>query len=244
MHSKLRPALDFLQTAQSLSTLSALDAQFAAVIAPFGFDVFQYTHLATPGRPLTPKTLFGRPAPQWNDRYRTEQLFHRDPALRTIFSKARPFTWSDVRGEDYAHDDLMIFEEAAELGLREGLVVPVHGPHGSVAGLQLAGGDCDLDPAVRPTLHALCMMYAALGLPLSELAGAPQPRRAFSAREKECLLWSARGKSDWDIGMILGLAERTVSMHCDRARARVGARTRVQALALALKLGWIGADEI
>jgi DNA-binding CsgD family transcriptional regulator len=188
--------------------------------------------------------LFGRPSSTWNAVYREGRLYQRDPALRAIFSQFRPFTWSDVKQGCADPADLKIFSEAAALDFREGLVVPVHGPHGSVGGLQMSGAHCDLDPAVRPSLHAMGMMYASLGLPLSEAALDSRPRRGFSAREKECLLWAARGKSDWDTGMILGLAERTVSMHCDRARARVGGRTRLQALAIALKLGWITADEI
>ena len=68
------------------------------------------------------------------------------------------------------------------------------------------GAAPDLDPQLRPTLHALGMMYGALGLPLNELAAEHRPKRGLSPREKECLLWAARGKSDWDIGMILGLS--------------------------------------
>jgi DNA-binding CsgD family transcriptional regulator len=244
MNSKLRPALDFLQSAQATTSLAALNETFEAVIAPFGFNVFQYTHLATPGQPLRPKMLFGRPNVHWNKRYGEGLLYRRDPALNALFSQLRPFTWSDIRASERLQGELGIFNDAAEFDLREGLVVPVHGPHGSVAGLQLVGATPDLDPGLRPTLHALGVMYGALGLPLSEAGEEPLKRRGFSAREKECLLWAARGKSDWDTGMILGLAERTVSMHCDRARARVGARTRLQALATALKLGWITAEEI
>jgi DNA-binding CsgD family transcriptional regulator len=244
MHASLRPALEFLQNAQDVTSLDALNRRFAEVVEPFGFSMFQYCHLATPGQPLLPRMLFGRPDERWNQCYRQQRMFKRDPALNAIFSNARPFTWSDIRRNATLDVDCRIFDEAAELGLCEGLVIPIHGPHGSVAGLQVVGGEPNLDPALRPTLHALGLMYGALGLPLSELDADRTPKRGLSPREKECLLWAARGKSDWDTGMILGLSERTVSMHCDRARARLGARTRIQALATALRLGWITADEI
>jgi LuxR family quorum sensing-dependent transcriptional regulator len=244
MQESLRRALEFLQNAQDVTSLEALTARFGEVVEPYGFSMFQYCHLATPGQPLMPKTLFGKPDTRWNQRYREGRLFKRDPALSAIFANTRPFTWSDIRATASLEVDCRVFDDAAELGLHEGLVIPIHGPHGSVAGLQIVGADPDLDPALRPTLHALGMMYGTLGLPLSELAGERAPKRGLSPREKECLLWAARGKSDWDTGMILGLSERTVSMHCDRARARLGARTRIQALATALRLGWITADEI
>ncbi|WP_354130838.1 MULTISPECIES: helix-turn-helix domain-containing protein [unclassified Bradyrhizobium] len=44
----------------------------------------------------------------------------------------------------------------------------------------------------------------------------------LSPREYECLEWSARGKSAGEIGIILGIAERTAGFHLDNARANSG----------------------
>ncbi|MBX2881042.1 MAG: LuxR C-terminal-related transcriptional regulator, partial [Granulosicoccus sp.] len=35
----------------------------------------------------------------------------------------------------------------------------------------------------------------------------------LSAREAECLTWTAKGKTSWEIAVILGIAESTVSFH-------------------------------
>ena len=37
-----------------------------------------------------------------------------------------------------------------------------------------------------------------------------------------CLLLAMQGKSDWDIGQILGLSPETVNQHFDMARSRFG----------------------
>jgi DNA-binding CsgD family transcriptional regulator len=34
---------------------------------------------------------------------------------------------------------------------------------------------------------------------------------SLSEREKACLLWTARGKSSWEIGRILSISENTVA---------------------------------
>lgn len=62
---------------------------------------------------------------------------------------------------------------------------------------------------------------------------------ALSERELECLQWAARGKSSSDIGVILGLSPRTVDSYLERAATKLGVRTRIEAVALAVCWGLI-----
>lgn len=59
----------------------------------------------------------------------------------------------------------------------------------------------------------------------------------LTPRELECLLWCAEGKSYWDTAVILGIAERTVSFHMERARNKLDAATNAHAVARALRAG-------
>lgn len=59
----------------------------------------------------------------------------------------------------------------------------------------------------------------------------------LTTRQRECLEWAQAGKSSSDIGLILGLSRRTVDEHLGDALDRLGVRTRVQAVAAAIKLG-------
>ena len=49
-------------------------------------------------------------------------------------------------------------------------------------------------------------------------------------REVETLTWVARGKTSAEIAEILGLTKRTVDIHIDNARTKLGAATRTQAV--------------
>jgi DNA-binding response OmpR family regulator len=49
-------------------------------------------------------------------------------------------------------------------------------------------------------------------------------------REAEILTWAARGKTSAQIAVMLGLAKRTIDFHLDNARAKLGARTRTEAV--------------
>jgi len=61
----------------------------------------------------------------------------------------------------------------------------------------------------------------------------------LSAREKEVLTWVGRGKTSGEIAIILGLSERTVNFHCDRAMKRLNVVNRTQAVATAIWQGSI-----
>ena len=56
----------------------------------------------------------------------------------------------------------------------------------------------------------------------------------LTAREAEVLLWIASGKSNRDIGEILGLSPRTVNKHLEQVYAKLGVENRTAAAALAL----------
>ena len=43
----------------------------------------------------------------------------------------------------------------------------------------------------------------------------PDPRITLSRREQETLQWAAEGKTEWEIGRILGLSEHTASNRAD-----------------------------
>jgi len=65
--------------------------------------------------------------------------------------------------------------------------------------------------------------------------------RPLSNRELECLRWVCRGKSSRDIGTILGLSARTVDSYVASAMAKLQAKTRLEAVAVAVGFGYIEA---
>jgi DNA-binding CsgD family transcriptional regulator len=52
-----------------------------------------------------------------------------------------------------------------------------------------------------------------------------------SARELDCLRWTAAGKSAWEASIILGISERTVRFHLNSAREKLNCTTTTQAVA-------------
>ncbi|ARQ13317.1 response regulator domain-containing protein (plasmid) [Rhizobium etli] len=61
----------------------------------------------------------------------------------------------------------------------------------------------------------------------------------LSSRERECILWVARGKSSWDIGHILGISDNTVNFHIKNAMRKLEVSSRTVAAVKALNSGII-----
>jgi DNA-binding CsgD family transcriptional regulator len=59
-------------------------------------------------------------------------------------------------------------------------------------------------------------------------------------RKRECVIWAARGKSDWEIARILGISDQTVIEHLKHARERYGVGRRTLLAVHALFDGTIG----
>lgn len=55
-----------------------------------------------------------------------------------------------------------------------------------------------------------------------------------SARELDCLKWTAAGKTAWEASVILGISERTVRFHLNAAREKLKCTTTTQAVAKAI----------
>jgi DNA-binding CsgD family transcriptional regulator len=56
----------------------------------------------------------------------------------------------------------------------------------------------------------------------------------ISARELDCLKWTAAGKTAWEASVILGISERTVRFHLNVAREKLNCTTTTQAVAKAV----------
>ena len=61
-------------------------------------------------------------------------------------------------------------------------------------------------------------------------AQAHEPPRGpqLTPRQRDCVVLVAQGKSDWEIGQLLGISESTVHKHIEDAKRRFGVSTRIQ----------------
>jgi LuxR family quorum-sensing system transcriptional regulator CciR len=130
--------------------------------------------------------------------------------------------------------------EAAETGLKNGVSVPLHGPWGRVAVVSFASPFNDMHPKAQ--LDRLGALASQFHVAFTSLGGGVRRDLRtvdLSPREKDCLRWTAQGKSSWDIGMILTISENTVNFHVKNAIRKLDATNRIVAVVKAIRLGLI-----
>jgi DNA-binding CsgD family transcriptional regulator len=90
----------------------------------------------------------------------------------------------------------------------------------------------------RSHLFGTFVQSAALNL-LNIEPRQTNPTMHLSRREYECLQWAAEGKTAWETGMILSIAEGSVAKVLAAALRKLECATKPQAVVKALRLGLI-----
>lgn len=112
------------------------------------------------------------------------------------------------------------------------------GPRSEAPTIVIAGGA----PSDAGEADLLRMLVSAAETRLAELAHpstGPVERPALSPRERECLHWTAAGKTTWEIAGILAISTNTVDGYIASATRKLGAVNRTQAAVVALRRGLI-----
>jgi LuxR family transcriptional regulator, quorum-sensing system regulator BjaR1 len=192
-----------------------------------------------PSQTLSPRAIASRILiqefpPDWADRYNSRGYVYRDPIVERLQTERSPFSWHDAYDSAASAADLRVIQgEASEFGLHDGYVVPISLLDGNVAAMSFGGAHIDPSPDDQ-SLLGFAASYA-LGTLLQRRFSVGRARGRISAREYDCLLWAAEGKTDWEISVILGIAKSTVTKHILSVREKLGAVTKAHAIAIALR---------
>jgi DNA-binding CsgD family transcriptional regulator len=227
--------LDFISLMDSLNDAGSVWRAFRGFVAERGFPFAALADVTGPRtRPLVPLLDVAWPA-EWEERYRLRSYVLDDPNFLYLKRTAEPFTWEEaVEACENTPRQRRVMDEASEFGMRCGFVVPIYSLKMAPAVITMAGLRSFQGEHARAELH-LAAIYAhsrirALSPPESEQA-AP----VLTARERECLEWVAAGKSDWEIGEILAISEKTVNAHVERVKRKFAVGSRIQAVVMALR---------
>ncbi len=206
-----------------------------AALRGFQIQSFAYVYFSS-RRDADPFVLTNYPK-EWRERYFNKAYFLIDPVVLKLRSIEQPFFWSGksllahLQGPE---DQLMA--EAADCGIGRGLTFPIKDRFQTKAGVTFAAASDDagfdetaLTGKLALQLIATCFHVHARRLHSRNLVVSGV---ALTARELECLIWAARGKSTRDTADILGIKARTVTFHLDNVRRKFEVRTVNQAIAI------------
>ncbi|NIJ50714.1 autoinducer binding domain-containing protein [Rhizomicrobium electricum] len=232
-------AFEYIDRLQRLDEPQAVRAAFADAITALGVTSFALLEV-NPNPEAFQRTVIDDTMPVgWKERYFEQKYAAIDPCVRAIASSVEPFLWSEALARSRREKpQRRIYDEAGSFGLNQGLCVPIYGPNRYMAFATLAGPQLDLAPTSRAALHVMALYTHNRLLTLMQTETTEAP--TLTRRERECLTWVAQGKSDWEIGEILKISERTAHWYIECAKRKFGVATRIQAVVNAAAAGLIG----
>lgn len=167
-------------------------------------------------------------------------MARKDPVMQHCKTSSRPIIWdqSTYVGSGCAE----LWEGQAAFGFRTGIAMALHLPDGRHFQL---GVDRDQALPKNPTelarmvadlqLFAVYAHEAAARVLLPPKSKGVVPK--LTARELEALRWTIEGKTAWEVGKILGIAERTAVFHVNNAMHKLACSSKHRAAVKAKELG-------
>lgn len=237
--SRFAVVQDFVANCSKLEDMRSLREAIAASCRELGFDYFAIVHHICFGRPSTDKVRLSNYPLEWLGILRENEQFQ-EPVLKAAERTSSGFVWS--RLEDYislGDAERRYMERAARHGLAEGFTVPNHVPGETFGSCHFAVSRRSALPwESLPAAQSLgCFGFEAARQlirklrPPSEDYVVPAP---LTDRQRDCLLFAARGKSDSVIAQLLNLHPKTVNEHIEAAKRRYAVGTRTQLIVRAL----------
>jgi len=237
------PGLDHLvETLREARSLDELRSDFAAFLGDFGFSVFTYAGLRFPSRIVEKRPVLSNYPENWVSHYETAHYEGIDPILPAAARNLVPILWNDLlKRNDIDKLQRKIFEEAKAIGLCHGITIPVHGQMGDFAFVSVASDlkDAEFRKVVSTYLHdihiASLYYHDAIRSTLTQPAHQDDNVR-LANRERECLLWTARGKTAWETSEIMAISANTVNFYLKNAMKKLGVFNKNHAVVRAIML--------
>ncbi len=207
-----------------------------------GFDYFIYalripTHFSDSRLVL----LNGYPD-RWVEHYFTRNYYKIDPVMAYCANHIVPLQWRDLAPQPSSASERFM-REASEFGLKWGVTMPVHSPHGELGVLSFA-----LDRPAKAAHEITGQAFPYIQLLAGHLHEAIRrisglndaaATKQLTHREQECLRWVADGKTSWEIGQLMRTSERTVNFHINNVMLKLNVCNRQHAVAKAALQGLI-----
>lgn len=206
-----------------------------------GLPYFSYLQLS--GRTQTDRFIANYPK-EWRERYEEKLYIHYDPVVAVGRRSRLPFFW-DNSGfiSPYRKAEQKVFHEAGCFGINTGYSIPIAGRVGELALFSIAAcTEKGLMQAVNGSAHLIYVLALQLHdhvLSLTESAAETREAVTLTARELECLKWTAEGLTTEQIADRMAISAATVNYHFSKIVPKFGATNRHHAAIKAVRLGLV-----
>lgn len=216
-----------------------------------GLTAFSYgISLAASRKHSSRRYLFTTLSPTWLQRYEANNYLEIDPRLESVTRHSQPTFWdeTDYRGRSPRVDAFL--DDARDYGVGSGIIMGVRDVHTSAGLIGFGASEPVLSDYRRAALERVLGDLALFGntfhdIFMSNALAGPEAGHGhgvvLSSRELEVLQLVIEGLRDKTLAERLEITPRTVQMHITSLREKLGATTREQAVARAIRLKLVAA---
>ena len=182
----------------------------------------------------------------WAEWFDAHQLWPTDPVHRASNITSVGFAWSKLPQmiAMTARDRGSSNSRGSE-GIGDGFTVPAHVPGEAHGSCSFA---CERAWSLPKKICNSLQLVGAFAFEAAPLdaanSGSPAHRSSSTDRQREVVIWVASGKSDKEIGRVLGISEETVGEHMRAIAQRYGVSRRTLVAVSALFDGTIGFKDV
>lgn len=175
--------------------------------------------------------------------FESTEMARRNPVSQHLKRSSLPLIWTRETYEAVGAGST--WEHQAAFGYKTGIALALHLPHGRHL---IMGVDRDQDlpndtEEIR-RITADLQLFAVHAQEAAERVLLPSSGQAaetpsLTNRELETLKWTMEGKTAWEVGMILGISQRTAVVHMQNAMKKLDCVNKYQAVVKAMRAGLI-----
>jgi LuxR family transcriptional regulator, quorum-sensing system regulator CciR len=247
----------FIDQSHRATSPDELHALMQGISLDMGFDYFALAHHVDlrafgpfdDGQIVTSEFVALSNYPEaWVEEYIRGDVVNFDPRLLASQRTNVGFAWDRIHELiDITPSHRKIIERARKAGIEDGFTVPANIPGELNGSCNFAVGPRRAAPRANFPMAQLVGSFAfqAARSLVERMRGFDAARAVkLTERQLECIVLVARGKTDWEIGKILGISEETVKQHIADARARYDVPKRMQVVLRALYDGLVPLSEM
>ena len=239
--------LRFIEQTNKAATAEELFGYLERCLSHLGYDRVVYSffsdhHFIN----QTSKHGFLRNYPEDWMRYYTEKDYeHIDPVITRIKQRPEPFFWAELdREKPLSPKENRVMVEGEEAKLLDGIGLRLYSPYGAIAGCGVASssGGMEINRDRLCLVNAIMQQFHLAYLHLATTQYSRWGHVTLTKREKEVLSWVMAGKSNRDIGTILGISKHGVDHHLRNIFKKLGVASRGVAALRGIQMGLINPE--
>lgn len=224
---------------EAAGTAQELFDKYASYSHGYGFNHTAIGLVANPAlssKPASHYAITNFPR-QFQTKYNNENYLLHDPIIRYAMLSNAIFQWR-AANEHASKFGKKIYDEMQDYALFDGLCIPMKVGYFPKGIISMSHENPDLSQKDLTNLHLVSIHTYTHFLKLLDVSEF-KSLIDLSKREVEVLHYVAGGKSNWEIGVILGVSEDCIKKHMGNITRKLDAMNRAHAVILGVKSGQI-----